>query len=164
METEKCHRQQILVREVINKGTCVVCGACVGLCPYFQYFNGRVVTMDNCESDTGTCLKVCPMAVQETNDLGIKAQRQANGSEIGPYENLFIARAQNRAVREKGQYGGVVSALLIHALERGIITSAVLTDKGDGASPSGISVNHREGVLACAGSRYTASGGLSALN
>jgi coenzyme F420 hydrogenase subunit beta len=104
------------------------------------------------------------MAVQETNELGIKAQRQANGSEIGPYENLFIARARNKAVREKGQYGGVVSALLIYALERGIITSAVLTDKGDGASPSGISVNHREGVLACAGSRYTASGGLSALN
>jgi coenzyme F420 hydrogenase subunit beta len=54
--------------------------------------------------------------------------------------------------------------MLIHGLEKGAIGSAVLTDSNGGLSPAGKIARNRSEVLACAGSRYSASGGLAALN
>jgi coenzyme F420 hydrogenase subunit beta len=83
---------------------------------------------------------------------------------VGPYQKIVIARSSRNEVREKAQYGGVVSVLLIHALEQGLVTSAILTDRGDGISPSGRFAKDRQAVMDCAGSRYSASGSLAALN
>jgi len=40
VESKTC---QTLVDEVIKRDLCTLCGACVGLCPYFITHNGRVV-------------------------------------------------------------------------------------------------------------------------
>jgi coenzyme F420 hydrogenase subunit beta len=64
----------------------------------------------------------------------------------------------------RSQYGGVVSALLIYCLEKEILSSAVLTDAGDLLAPKGRLAHSRSEVLDCAGSRYSASGGLSVMN
>ena len=57
--------QERLIADVINQGICVRCGACVGLCPYFDYFDGKVVVTDPCHADTFRCLQICPRAGYE---------------------------------------------------------------------------------------------------
>jgi coenzyme F420 hydrogenase subunit beta len=156
--------QYRLIDRVINQGICIRCGACVGLCPYFDYLDGKVVVMDRCNADTWRCLQLCPRAEYEGTNLDpIRGESTCNG-EIGAYKKIIIARATDEETVEKSQYGGVVSALLIYAIEKGHLNSAVLTDAGKHLSPGGLLTRNRADIHNCAGSRYSGSGGLSALN
>ena len=164
MDDQNPEAQGRLVDRVINKGLCVRCGACVGLCPYFHYFDGQVVVQDPCHSDTGRCLQVCPRADYEGTRIDAERSETAQNGEIGPYHTIMMARASEQGIRERAQYGGVVSALLIFALEKGTIRSAILTDTGGPFSPVGKIAGNRSEVLDCTGSRYSGSASLSVLN
>ena len=146
-----------LVKKVIQQGLCVNCGACVGMCPYFDYFDGKVVVLDQCRLETGRCIQICPRIASDTSSL-------KGNEDIGSFETLLIARGTDSGIKESAQYGGTVSALLVYALEKGIIDSALLTDRGNGVSPSGAIATSKSHVLDCSGSRFTASGGLATLN
>lgn len=156
--------QRRLIEKVIDQGICVRCGACVGLCPYFHFFDGNVVVMDQCSADTWRCLQVCPRADYEAASLYSGSPDTGRNSGIGLFKKILIARASDEEIRNPAQYGGVVSALVIYSLEQGYIDSAVLTDTGSQLSPEGKIVRTRPEVLECAGSRYSASGSLSVLN
>ena len=164
MDHNRSSGQCELIDKVINQGICVTCGACVGLCPYFDYFDGKVVVMDRCHSDTWRCLQLCPMVDCDDTSLNMITGHTDQAAPIGPFEKIFIARAKEKEIREKAQYGGSVSALIIYAMEKGLIKSAVLTDKGKENSPSGFIAREKSEVLNFAGSRYTASAALAALN
>ena len=153
-----------LVNKVIRQGICVKCGACVNLCPYFDYFDGRIVVTDECHADTWRCLQLCPRADYEETSLNKKGAAEGDGSEIGPFKEIFIARAKDEEIRGKAQYGGFVSSFLIYALEECLIGATILTDKGNEISPSGVIAKDREDILKCAGSRYTGAAGLAAFN
>jgi coenzyme F420 hydrogenase subunit beta len=161
MQNQKNDGQCQLIEKVIDRGICVKCGACVGLCPYFDYFDGKVVVMERCQVAPGRCLQICPRAEYEETSLKLESQ---GDSEIGPLREILMARALDMEVRQNAQYGGVVSALLVLALENRTIRSVVLTDAGDGFSPGGRVAESKADVLQCSGSRYSASGTLSALN
>ena len=53
---------QQLYNEVIARGLCTLCGACVSLCPYFRINRRRetVRRIDPCERDEGRCYQYCP--------------------------------------------------------------------------------------------------------
>ncbi|MFO7985742.1 MAG: Coenzyme F420 hydrogenase/dehydrogenase, beta subunit C-terminal domain [Desulfatiglandaceae bacterium] len=163
MMSETGTGQRRLIDEIINKDLCVRCGACVGFCPYFSYFDGQVVVMDRCRADADRCFRVCPVA-RNRKTLSGGVSQAPERQEIGPVEEILMARAVDADIRNKSQYGGVVTALVTWALEKGFIESAILTDRGDPFSPQGKEVRDKRGVRRCAGSRYTASGGLAALN
>jgi coenzyme F420 hydrogenase subunit beta len=164
MEETNGRGQCELVDKVISQGICVKCGACVNLCPYFDYFDGSIVVTDDCHADTWRCLQLCPRADYDDTSLDTGRRAQADRSEIGPFKELFIARAKDEEIRGKAQYGGFVSSLLVYALEEGFIRSAILTDKGHEISPSGVMAKGRTDILNCAGSRYTAAAGLATFN
>jgi len=160
MENPSLEGQGRLVAQVIDRGLCVRCGACVGLCPYFDYFDGKVVVVDPCLAGTFRCLQLCPRAGYGATT----PMRDETAGDIGAYREILVARSTDGTIRRRSQYGGVVSALLIYALEEGLITSAVLTDAGDSFAPKGRRVQGRTEVLECAGSRYSGSGSLSEMN
>jgi len=153
-----------LIAQVIDRGICVRCGACVGLCPYFDYYDGKVVVLDRCIADTWRCLQVCPRAEYEGTSEPATSNGLPPSETIGPYRTIFMARATAEKLRTKGQYGAVVTTLITYALRAGAIKSAVLTSAGNHLSPGGILVREEAEVLECAGSRYSGAGGLSALN
>lgn len=108
---------------------------------------------------------MCPRAGYEGTSISAQRPGPAETGEIGPFQGIIVARARDEEIRRNGQYGGVTSALLIYALEKGHIKSAVLTDKGGHRlSPGGRIARNRAEILSCAGSRYSASASLSALN
>ncbi len=172
MEKKNLKGQQLLLNTVINQGLCVQCGACVGHCPYFDFFDGQVMAMDTCRSETGRCIQLCPQAEHEEASSGrppdidsdMKSDMGSLKKPIGLFEEIFIARASKQSIRNQAQYGGIVSSILAYALNKGFINSAILTSKGDGIAPEGVIAESESDILACAGSRYSSSASLSALN
>lgn len=154
--------QQMLIERVLDKGICVKCGACVGLCPYFSYWDGQVIALDACQAETWRCLQYCPRADYEGTALWDSGTQE---EAIGPIKEIWAARAANVQSRELGQYGGVVSSLLIFAMQKNFIRSAVVTDAGNARpSPSGKLAKSSSEILECSGSRYAAAGSLATLN
>lgn len=163
MTQEKPEGQQALIEKVLDKGICVKCGACVGLCPHFNYWDGQVVVIDRCPADTWRCLQYCPRAGYAGTSL-ISEAREGKSS-IGPFTEIWAARSTGKDLCVHGQYGGVVSSLLIFAMKKDLIQSAVVTDSGgDGLSPAGKLARSPSEIIACSGSRYAAAGTLATLN
>ena len=145
-----------LLKEVIDPGLCVACGACVSLCPYLVFHDGKVVCTDVCEREDGRCYEVCPKVPTKLSD--------ASGPPLGHLQSLYRTRATVDLWKQTGQYGGTVSALIHCALQEGMISRAVLTSKDGAGGPHGIVAMSPEEVSACGGSRYVGGGCLSVFN
>jgi coenzyme F420 hydrogenase subunit beta len=146
--------QDRLITKVLDRDLCSACGACVGLCPYFTFFQGRVVVADRCSLAEGRCGAFCPQ---------LHPGEWVKQEGLGPIQEQWMARAQTRSLQRKGQYGGTVTTLIQLALEMGWIQGALLTGTGKVGEPEGRICRTRAEVLACAGSKYTGAGTLSAL-
>ncbi|RLB20245.1 MAG: hypothetical protein DRG71_10030 [Deltaproteobacteria bacterium] len=165
VETSPLEGQSRLVDEVIKAGICVRCGACVGLCPYFHYYDGKVIVSDGCDASTWRCVQVCPRMPYERSSLyEITYGSKDPGGPLGPYQRIVAARSTDQRIRAGAQYGGVITSLTLFAMDKGIISAAVLTDKGENLFPQGVVGSDRESVLNCMGSRYTASASFGQLN
>jgi len=79
---------------------------------------------------------------------------------LGNYEAIYFARATDESIRSRGQYGGVVTALSIFALETGILDCALMTGGNYTQAKPFIAADAGD-MLACAGSKYTAAPNLS---
>ena len=160
---ENCSEgQAALLETVIHRGLCVTCGACVDLCPYFAYVDGRVVVMDQCRAGEGRCFRSCPVVPRKKG--GHEADENEERDGIGPYLSVVAARSPHAEKRASAQNGGVVTLLTAFALESGLIDSAIVTGRDHGLSPSGERIDSSTRIASVAGSRYSASGTLSALN
>ncbi len=83
---------------------------------------------------------------------------------VGEYRGAYLARATEERFREAGQDGGTVTALLAHALEEGYIEAAVVSTTGsDPWRPRPTVATSVEELLEAAGSKYSISPNLSAL-
>ncbi|MFX4260753.1 Coenzyme F420 hydrogenase/dehydrogenase, beta subunit C-terminal domain [Pelotomaculum propionicicum] len=150
-----------LVSDVIKPGLCSGCGACIGYCPYIKSFGERVGVVHDCKKSEGTCYRVCPRAATSfTNLRKIPFGDVETDPVFGSFKEINYARACDEDIRSRGQYGGVVTALSIYALQTGVIDSALMTGGSfTGARPF-IASSAGE-ILACTGSKYTAAPNLS---
>ena len=152
-----------LFEEVIHRGLCTGCGACITGCPYLVDHEGKIVLMDKCTGSDGDCYKHCPRTFFDRDAVGraVFGDAYADG-EIGPYLEIFMARSMNPEIREKGQDGGTVTGLLALALEEGLIDVAACTWMNEDKMPRGYLARSRLELLRCAGSSYEASLALAA--
>jgi coenzyme F420 hydrogenase subunit beta len=78
----------------------------------------------------------------------------------GISKDIILAKAVDPEIHQKGQDGGLVSAILLWAMDNGYIDAALVSYlEGDGSSWKAIPgvARTREEILAAAGSRYTYS-------
>jgi len=154
-----------LVREVMASGMCTGCGICVGLCPYIKTAGERVAFVHQCGLEEGNCYRSCPRTPTDWAELDRAVfDREREDCLLGNYREILFARAGAGDVAGKGQYGGVVTALAAFLLEEGEVAGAVLTGGPAGEMPRPVLARCRDEVLACAGSHYSASPSLAALN
>jgi coenzyme F420 hydrogenase subunit beta len=156
---------QDLEREVIKTDLCVLCGACLGLCPYFRAHRGKIVLTDSCNLARGRCYAFCPRTPTDLDGLSRRTfGKPYSPDPLGEHRRVVMARSQDKAVLAKAQYGGVASALVAGALKDRRIDAAVLTKRGKDLLSAGQLVATKAQTLACAGSNYIASPTLEAFN
>ena len=154
-----------LQSEVLARNLCSLCGACVGMCPYWAAYKGRVVGLDECNLTQGRCYVFCP---RTSLDLDLLSQAvfgvPYTADELGTVQQIAMARAMDDGIRSKAQYGGTVTALTSFALEQGLIDSAVLTAGDENILPSGTLANSAAQIRDCAGSSFVAAPTVAAFN
>ena len=117
---------------------CNTCGACFGVCPakavdYQETVGGYflpVVDEDAC-IQCGLCFEVCP-GVHFGKTL---TSAMPKDPFVGKALESFVGKATDKKIYENSQSGGIVSALLVHALNTGRITGAVTVAMQPGSPP-----------------------------
>ncbi len=134
--------------EVIDRGMCSYCGACIAACPKAALTTGDdtpVFTEEKC-IDCSICLKVCPGYNRDPGPGKTLKQSLAT----------YAARTLLSDVAEVCQDGGVVTTLAITALEEGLVDCVLACGAGDKPlQPKPVVARTREEVLATAGSKYS---------
>jgi coenzyme F420 hydrogenase subunit beta len=143
---------------VIDKQNCVFCGACITLCPRIG-MNEKEPKLLEYDPECSTCFRYCPRTYFPTEMF---EEELFNGDasrsySLGYYQKLVAAKSNDEAVLKIAQNGGVVSSLLIHALDSGLIDGVLLTDKDDKWFPKPVIARTPDEILACVGSKYTIS-------
>ena len=153
-----------LTEDVLKKGLCVGCGACVGLCPYYSSHKGKTAMVFPCNLTRGRCYAYCPKAEVDFDELANAYWGHPyEGTPFGDHLEVVKSRAGTQFPKGFFQSGGTVSALMALALETGRVEAAVLTDR-KGLLPVPCLVSSTEGVVACSSSKYTASPTLASFN
>jgi coenzyme F420 hydrogenase subunit beta len=166
-----------LYAEVVTSGLCTGCAGCVVACPHdvLGYDdNGGVYKPFHIEEELGpancihgekgctSCTRACPRfrTWESEIDTHLFGRLRKPDEMAGVSKDIILARAADREVHEKGQDGGLVSAILLWAMENDYIDAALVSYlEGDGSSWKAIPgvARTREEILAAAGSRYTYS-------
>lgn len=174
-----------LFSEVITSGLCTGCAGCVISCPHdvigYNHEAGGYKPF-HIEDELGptdcghgqkgctSCTRACPrfgMWEPQANEHLFDRDRE-DDEVAGIYSDILLTRASDDMVHRMGQDGGLVSALLIWALENDYIDGALTSylEGGDAATWKAIPgvATNREEVLAGAGSRYTYSANTLAMD
>ena len=129
------------VRDVVLGGLCTGCGACSAFC-----VEDAIVMMPDVEAgiylprldttrctECGKCLRVCAGLGVDRAKLAEQISPQVNPNPLlGPVLKCAVGFATDESIRLNASSGGLVTALLIHALETGMIDGAIVTRmKGD---------------------------------
>ena len=153
---------------ILREGLCVGCGSCVASCPLgcLEYADGKPVLIGDCSS-CGVCSRVCPRyerSVGETERF-IFGRERMSSEEFGVYRRICIARTKLRDVRIRCQDGGVVTTLLLHAMDEGLIDGAVVSgfDEDEPLRAVPMLAKSKDEILSSAGTRYAYSPNLLAL-
>ena len=143
---------------VIDKQNCVFCGACITLCPRIG-MNEKEPKLLEYDPECSTCFRYCPRTYFPT-EMFEKELFNGDASRsysLGYYQKLVAAKSKDETVLRSAQNGGVVSSLLIHALDSGVIDGVLLTDKDDKWFPKPVIARTPDEILSCVGSKYTIS-------
>jgi coenzyme F420 hydrogenase subunit beta len=176
MSAEKLQWKE-LYAEVVQTGLCTGCAGCVIVCPHdvlgyndengvykpFQFEEGW--GPDNCshgEKGCTSCTRACPrFRAWETEIDEFMYGRTREPVEVeGVSKDIVLARATDPVLAEVGQDGGLVSAILLYAIEHDIIDAALVSYlEGDGSTWKAVPgvARTKEDIIASAGSRYTYS-------
>ncbi|MGH8920075.1 MAG: Coenzyme F420 hydrogenase/dehydrogenase, beta subunit C-terminal domain, partial [Actinomycetes bacterium] len=166
-----------LFSEVVTTGLCTGCAGCVVACPHdvlgYDDTNG-VYRPFHLEEELGpadcghgqrgctSCTRACPRFRGWEGEIdGYLFGRERHPDEMaGVSKDIFLARATDPELHQRGQDGGLVSAILCWALDHDRIDAALVSYlEGDGSTwkaKPGVA-RTREEILAASGSRYTYS-------
>jgi len=150
---------------VARSGLCTGCGTCVALCPQsairIEIVRKRGIYLPRVNEKAcnacGICLRVCPgrgVDFAMLNQVAFGHQPQDNL--LGNYIGCYTGHAADKDIRYNSSSGGLVSALLIFALERGMIDGALVTrmNPDKPLEPQPFIARTEEEILSAAGSKY----------
>jgi coenzyme F420 hydrogenase subunit beta len=167
-----------LYDEVVTTGLCTGCAGCVIACPHdvldyddllgvykpIQIENDYGGPRDCSHGDKActSCTRACPRfrAWEPEIDEFLFGRPRQPDELSGISKDIVLARASDAELHEVGQDGGLVSAILVYALEHDIIDAALVSYlEGDGSTWKAVPgiARTRAEVIASAGSRYTYS-------
>ncbi len=164
-----------LFHEVVTSGLCTGCSACIVVCPHdvlgYDDGGGRYRPF-HVEADGGAedcthgqrgctlCTRACPRFRDWEPEIDTLLFGRVHEEEevYGIAKEIHLVRATDPELHLAGQDGGLVSAMIVWALEHDVIDAALVSYlEGDGSTWKAIPgvARTRAEVLAASGSRYT---------
>lgn len=118
------------ISDVLDKHLCTGCGTCAGVCPVdaieMAEWPGGVLRpeiKDTVCNNCGLCFRVCPgMQVQRT-------RVNPGNPFVGEISASYAGQITDVNLLATAQSGGIVTGLLLHALESGYIDAALVTSQ-----------------------------------
>jgi coenzyme F420 hydrogenase subunit beta len=153
------------IREVYTKGLCTGCGTCASACPTSAIEivkdEGKGIYVpqidDTLCNQCGICLEVCPGLSVDFNELNLKIfGKEPAEPWLGNHIGLYIGHAADNELRLKSSSGGLITALLVFALEEKLIDGAIVTrmNRNRPLEPEVIVARTREEIISARGSKY----------
>ncbi|MGH9097086.1 MAG: coenzyme F420 hydrogenase/dehydrogenase beta subunit N-terminal domain-containing protein, partial [Acidimicrobiales bacterium] len=141
-----------LYKEVVTSGLCTGCAGCIVVCPYdvlsYDDSGGKYKPFhidadggpENCThgiKGCTMCTRACPRfrLWEPEIDNHLFGRERTTEEVAGVSSDILLVRATDPDVLDVGQDGGLVSALLIWALEHDVIDAALVSYlEGDGST------------------------------
>ncbi|MEM2905409.1 MAG: Coenzyme F420 hydrogenase/dehydrogenase, beta subunit C-terminal domain [Candidatus Bathyarchaeia archaeon] len=158
-----------LLAEVVRRGNCMFCGACMATCPTFALLptgeepalKGQCIACQLCYHHCPRTPDALPYPFEavEKAVFGEVRSREDPGRLIGVYKGVYAARSTKEDILKVCQDGGAVTSLLAYGLESKAFDAAVTAGRLDDtpwkAMPA-VALSY-QGLLKTAGTKYTAS-------
>ena len=147
-----------LEARVIDTGECTVCGACITACPdsHIKLIENRPKRPRRAMDCVGchTCYDACYMLRHDLiKDIEGSTIGWGKKESIGLYRRIIAARTKDPQVTKGCQDGGIVTTLLLYALDRGVIDGALVVGR-DNWAPVACIAKTRDEIIHAAGSKY----------
>jgi coenzyme F420 hydrogenase subunit beta len=150
---------------VVKDGLCTGCGTCTALCPNkaieltINERKGIYVPQLNEEkcNNCGICYEVCPGHEVDFKQLNSEIfGKEAENILIGNYLNCYVGHSTDYDIRYNSASGGLVTQLLIFALEEGIIDGALVTrmKKDNPSEPEPFIARAKKEIIEASKSKY----------
>ena len=155
------------IADIVNRRLCIGCGACtqvlekgavvlkdspkVGLRPVF---NRPIAKNENYK-----LLAVCPGIIVPKQLLNPMNSKGLKDNDVGDLHSVWIGYAIDKNIRYAASSGGIITALSLYSIDRGLVNSVVHTrmdEKYPWKNKSSISYS-RNDIKNAAGSRYAPS-------
>ncbi len=159
-----------LVSEVVHKGICMYCGACIASCPIDILFHSdseEPIMRGTCAA-CQVCYYSCPrieLPVGEIEQRVFGRARTPAEAMLGIHIGAYSVRARDPEITGRAQDGGAVSALLQYSLEKKIIDYAMVSgySSKDPWKPFPKIARNKKELVENAGSEYTPGGQVGGL-
>lgn len=153
------------IEEIRDVGLCTGCGTCAGVCP-----NSAIeITKNNSKgiyvpelneegcNQCGICFDACPGLFANSKKLNEEIfDKKSEDVLVGNYLNCYIGHTTDYEIRYNSASGGLVTALLIFALEEGLIDGALVTrmKKDNPLEPEPFIARTKEEIIEASKSKY----------
>ncbi|MCX6111678.1 MAG: Coenzyme F420 hydrogenase/dehydrogenase, beta subunit C-terminal domain [Proteobacteria bacterium] len=153
------------IKGIAKDGLCTGCGTCISICPhsaieltidaqkgiYLPYIKEK-----EC-NQCGTCVDVCPGHAVDFKSLNLSIfGQELRDNLLGNHINCYVGHATDYDIRYNSASGGLVTALLVFALEEGLIDGALVTrmKKDNPLEPEPFIARTREEIISASKSKY----------
>lgn len=151
------------VNWIVKNGLCIGCGVCAAVCPSkaikmsCTHGAGMIFPIIDGPSciGCGICLDVC-YGFKVDPELNLRIFKSLPKSILGNYIRSYTGFAKNPSIRLNSTSGGVVTALLMYALEVKLIDGVIviIMESGNPPRAKAIIATTTEEILSSVGSKY----------
>ncbi|MHA1238321.1 MAG: Coenzyme F420 hydrogenase/dehydrogenase, beta subunit C-terminal domain [Candidatus Odinarchaeia archaeon] len=151
-----------LMKSVIAPDRCIRCGGCIAACPVacIGFRNQKPLLVAKCEH-CGVCYTHCPRTGLNFEEVekALFGRTRTPDEEMGIFQEVVIAKARDEEILKNAQSGGVVTALLKYAKEKGYIDGAIVTkiSEKEPWKPEPYFASTTKEIVNAAGSKFSVS-------
>ncbi|MFQ5975010.1 MAG: Coenzyme F420 hydrogenase/dehydrogenase, beta subunit C-terminal domain [Candidatus Hydrothermarchaeales archaeon] len=152
-----------LKKDVIDQDLCSVCGTCAAFCERVEWKDSGPEATGECDLDIGAikcnidgvCYDHCPHVSYSIPELEKEVfGTEREDQEIGCYKKIVAGRSKDKKILEKAQDGGVVTSLLLCAIESGMVEGASIATRGEDWTTDSVVAKTKEDLTGGAGTKY----------
>jgi coenzyme F420 hydrogenase subunit beta len=153
------------IEQIAKNDLCTGCGTCVAMCPK-EAIEMRIderkgiyvpkINEERCNC-CGLCHRVCPGHSVDFKALNLDIfGNEPEDVLIGNYQGCYLGHATDDNLRYNAASGGVVTALLLFALEKGLIDGALVTKMSEEnpLEPQPFIARTKEEIISACKSKY----------